>query len=155
MYIYIYIYMYIYVYINIPGGMRYLWEIPIRSPLRETSQRPLRNISKRCLLCNIFKISGISQKRCLFRDVSVTSHKHLSQVFLVFQKYPTRMISCDFRKVITISDKIDVEPLETLKKWKVFWKQSSVMSISGLMSVRVLTSQRLSNLSGSCIIYYF
>ena len=33
------------------------------------------------------------------------------------------MISCDFRRVITISHKIDVGPLETLKKWKVFWEQ--------------------------------
>ena len=33
------------------------------------------------------------------------------------------MISCDFRKVITISDKIDVRPSETLKKWNVSWEQ--------------------------------
>ena len=30
----------------IPAGMRCLWEISIRSPLKVTSQRPLRNISK-------------------------------------------------------------------------------------------------------------
>ena len=29
-----------------PAVMRCLWEISIRSPLRETSQRPLRNISR-------------------------------------------------------------------------------------------------------------
>ena len=33
------------------------------------------------------------------------------------------MVSCDFRKVFTISDKIDVGPLETLRKWTVFWEQ--------------------------------
>ena len=66
---------------------------------------------------------GISQKRCLFRDVSETSQKHLSQVFLVFQKYVTKMISCNFRRLITISDKIDVGPSETLKKWNVLWEQ--------------------------------
>ena len=33
------------------------------------------------------------------------------------------MISCDFRRVITISDKIDVGQVETLKKWNVFWEQ--------------------------------
>ena len=31
---------------DIPAGIRCLWEISIRSPLRETSQRPFRNISK-------------------------------------------------------------------------------------------------------------
>ena len=29
-----------------PAGMRCLWDVSNRSPLRETSQRPLRNISK-------------------------------------------------------------------------------------------------------------
>ena len=33
------------------------------------------------------------------------------------------MISRDFRRVITISDKIDVGQVETLKKWNVFWEQ--------------------------------
>ena len=33
------------------------------------------------------------------------------------------MVSCDFRWVIKISDKIDVGPLETLKKLNVFWEQ--------------------------------
>ena len=68
-------------------------------------------------------VSSISQKRCLFRDVSETSQKHLSQVFLAFQKYFTKMISCDFRRLITISDKIHVGPSETLKKWNVLWEQ--------------------------------
>ena len=55
-------------------------------------------------------------KKCLLRDVSETSQKHLSQVFVIFQKYPTKMVSCDFGRVTEISDKIDVGPLETLKK---------------------------------------
>ena len=77
----------------------------------------LTNISKRWLLCDVFKTSSIYlKKRCLFRDVSDTSQKYLSQVFVIFQKYPTKMVSCDFRRVIKISDKIDVGPLETLKK---------------------------------------
>ena len=33
------------------------------------------------------------------------------------------MVSCDFRNVFKISNKIDVEPLETLKKWNVFREQ--------------------------------
>ena len=62
------------------------------------------------------KVLNISQKRFQFHDVSDTSQKHLSQVFVMFQKYPTKMDSSDFRRVITISDKIDVGTLETLKK---------------------------------------
>ena len=57
----------------------------------------------------------------------------------VFQKYPTKMISCDFHGVITVSGKIDVGLLETLKEWNVFWAYisiKSVMSISGLLSAR-------------------
>ena len=49
------------------------------------------------------------------------------------------MVSCDFRRVIRISDKIVVGPLETLKKWSVFWEHcidinKPAMNISGLIS---------------------
>ena len=89
-----------------------------------TSLRHLKNISKKMSLAwLLWDVSSISQKRCLFRDVSETSQKHLSQVFLVFQKYVTKMISCDFRRVITISDKIDMGPSETRRKWNVLWEQ--------------------------------
>ena len=49
------------------------------------------------------------------------------------------MVSCDFRKVIEISDKIDVDTLETLQKWNVSGSSvwlliKSVMSIGGLIS---------------------
>ena len=101
------------------------------------------------------------QERCLFRDVSETSQKHLSQVFLVFQKYATKMISCDFHRLITISDKIDVGPSETFKKWNFLWEhyidinQSSLPS--GLIStyLHVLASQGSSKPNSKCIIYYF
>ena len=33
------------------------------------------------------------------------------------------MTSCDFRRIIAISDKIDVGRSETLKKWNVLWEQ--------------------------------
>ena len=33
------------------------------------------------------------------------------------------MISRDIRRVITVSDKIDVRPLDSLKKSNVFWEQ--------------------------------
>ena len=84
--------------------------------------------------CDVFKTSQIHLKKDVFyvtslrlleqylkKDVfSVTSLRRLRniilQVFLVFRKYPTKIISCHFCKVITISDKIDMEPLETLMK---------------------------------------
>ena len=31
--------------------------------------------------------------------------KYLWQVFEIFQKYPTKMVLCDFRKVTEVSDK--------------------------------------------------
>ena len=65
-----------------------------------TSLRHLEHISKKILFC----------------DVSETSQEQISQEFAAFQKYPTKMISCDIRRVITISDKIDARLLETLKK---------------------------------------
>ena len=43
--------------------------------------------------------------------------KNISQKYLwFFQKYPTKMVSFDLRRVTEISDKIDVGPLETVKK---------------------------------------
>ena len=105
--------------------MRCLWEISIRSPLRKASQRPLRNISKEITFLrrlkhisrkmpfewHLWDVSIISQKRCLFRDVSKTYQNYLSQVFVFFQKYLTKMIWCDFRRVIAISNNIDMVPL--------------------------------------------
>ena len=35
---------------------------------------------------------------------------------MIFQKYPTIMVSCDFRKVTELFDKIHVGPLEILKR---------------------------------------
>ena len=87
-------------------------------------------------------------KKMSIRDVSETSQKYLSQVFVIFQKHPTKMISCDFRRVIKMSDKIDVEPLEILKKWNVFWEQCiDIYEICHKyqwtdIAVRVLASQR-------------
>ena len=88
------------------------------------SLRRLKNISKKMsFVWRLSDVSSISQKRCIFCDVSETSQNHLLQVFVIFQKYPTKIISCNFRKIIIISDKIDVGPLETLKKLNVFWEQ--------------------------------
>ena len=66
------------------------------------------------------------------------------------------MILCDFRRVITISDKTDVGPLEALKKLNIL-KISQVCHEYHWADifVRVLASQRSSKPSSSCIIYYF
>ena len=71
------------------------------------------------------------------------------------------MILCDFARVITISDKTDLEPLETLKKWSIFWEE--FIDINQFsheyqwadICVRVLASQRSSQPNSRCIIYYF
>ena len=113
---------------------------------------------------NIFKTSSrrlerrktVTLKACWRRlqDVSKTSksllceasQKHLSQVFLVFQKSVTKMISCDFCRLIIISDKIDLGPPETLKKWNVLWKHCIDINQSSLPS-EILASQGLPKLN--------
>ena len=55
-----------------------------------------------------------------FCHASETYQKHLLQVFVTFQKYPTKIVSCDFRRVIKISDKIDVGPLKSSQQMKSF-----------------------------------
>ena len=134
-------------------SLRDLNQISIERDISETSQRHLKkdvffvtslrrlkNISKKMSFAwRLSDVSDISQKRCLFRDVSETSQKHLSQVFLVFQKYVTKMISCDFRRLITISDKIDVGPSETLKKWNALWEHCIDINQSSLPSGLIST----------------
>ena len=73
-------------------------------------------------------VSNKSQKRCLFRDFYATSQKHLTQEFVAFQNYPTKIFWRDFRRVIEISYKIDGWPLETLKKWNFFWLQCTAIN---------------------------
>ena len=112
------------------------------------SLRRLKYISKKMSFLWRFYNVFIFQKGCLSRDVSETSQKHLFQVFVIFQKYPKNMVSCDFWRVIKISDKIDVQPLETLKKWNIFWEHCiAINQVSNRyqwvdICVRVLTSQR-------------
>ena len=89
-----------------------------------TSLRRPKNISRKMsFVWRLSDVSNISLKSCLFRDISKTSQKHLLQVFVIFQKYLTIMVSCDFRRITEILDKIDMGPLETPKKWNVFWEQ--------------------------------
>ena len=122
---------------NSPVGTWCPWEISIRSPLRETSQRPLRNISEKiAFLRRLPDISKTSKKdvlcvtslRCLepiskkmsfpwrLYDVLKTS---LASICDFSKKYPTKMVSCDFRRVITIFEKIDFGLLEKLKKYNI------------------------------------
>ena len=98
------------------ADMRCLCEISIRSTLRETSQRSLRNTSKETTFCGVFKTSQTYLRKDVYSVTSETYQKHLSREFVIFQKYPTKMVSCYFRRVTEIFYKIDVGPLETLKK---------------------------------------
>ena len=70
------------------------------------------------------------------------------------------MVSCDFHRVIEISDKIDVRPLETLKKWNVFRDQC--IAIKQVCHEYQLTDTCYSfdkstivKAQSSCIIYFF
>ena len=112
--------------------------ISLRSSLRETSQRPLRN----------------SHKRCLLRDVRRL--KNVSGDYLCFFKNTPQKWFC-VRKVIKISDKIYVGPLETLTKLNFFREQCiDINQVSheyqwADISVRVLASQRSSKPNIRCI----
>ena len=120
-----------------------------------TSLRPIKEIPKKMsFVRRLCDVSCICQKRCLFRDISETSQKHLSQVFMILQKYPTIMVLCDFHRVTETFDKIRVEPLEILNKWNVFWDEEQCITINqdcyvyqwSDICLGVLRSQRLSKL---------
>ena len=133
-----------------PAGMRCLSEISVKSPLRETYRRDLSETSqKRCLFCQVFKTFQIHLKKDVFCVTSWRRLGHISKkvsfpwrlwdasktsLASIFgfpktrhkntsQKHVTKMISCDFRRLIKISDKINVGLSETLKKWNVLWDQ--------------------------------
>ena len=115
---------------------------------------------KSCLLCDLFKTPRTYLKKDVFSVKSLRHLKNISGKHL-FQKYPAKSFSCDFFRVITIFDKKDVGPLETLKKWNIFWEQC--IDINQVfheyqwadICVRVLASQRSSKPSRARIIYYF
>ena len=103
-----------------PAGGRSLWELSIRYPLRETSQRPFRNISKEMTFCDIFKTYQIHLKNDVFfvtslrrlknilkRCICVTSLRRLQRIWRKMS-FPWRLwdISktslasiCDFSKI--------------------------------------------------------
>ena len=92
--------------------MRYLWDISIRSPLRERErERDLRDLletsQKRWLFCDIIKPSKkhlekdvfcvrslrpakYISKRCLFGDVSETSQTHPRKYLRFFKNTPQK-----------------------------------------------------------------
>ena len=134
-------------FLIILAGMRCLWDVSNRSPLREKSQIPLKNISKRCRFCDVFKTSQIHLKKDVFFVTSLRLLKYISkktsQIHLkkyVFQVTSLRRQTylkkrCLFSDVKNISwkylwlfqnitqkwfraDKIYVWALKTLKKMK-------------------------------------
>ena len=129
-----------------------------------TSLRHLKNILKRCLLCDVFKMSRAHLKKDIYSNIRAYLwgvSKTSRQVFVIFQRYPKNMVWCDFRRVITMSDKIQKVSLETRKKWNVFWEQCKDINQVcheyqwADISVGVLESQRLSKPNSRGIIYYF
>ena len=114
---------------------------------------------------HLIDLLEISQKRWLFCDVSETLRllKNISRKYSgLFKNTSQKKWFCViFRMVITISNKIDVGPLKTLKKWNVFWEQCR--NINHVcheyqwadVSVRVLVGQLSSKPNIRYTIYYF
>ena len=139
---------------------RYLRDLSETSQKRcffVTSLRRLKYISKRCFFCDAFKTSQKHLKKDVFCVTSLRRLAHISKkmpfpwrlwdvsktslasIFGFSKIHHTKMISCDFRWVITISDKMDVEPSETLRKWNVLWEQcidiNQVCPVGGYLHV--------------------
>ena len=104
-----------------------------------TSLRRLKTSSKTCLLCDFFKTSRAYLRKDVFSVKSPRRLKNISLKYFWFFKNTSQMISCDFRRVITISDKIDVGPSETLRKWNVLWEQCIDINQSSLPSGLIST----------------
>ena len=80
-----------------PAAMRCLWEISIRSPLREIFQRPFRNISKDVFFVTSLRYLKYMSNRSLFSDVIKTSQKHLKKdVFCVTSLRRPKNIFCKY-----------------------------------------------------------
>ena len=121
------------------------WDVSGRSQSDLHWERYLRDLSetsqKRCLFCDVFKTSQKHLKKDVFCVTSLRRLEHISKkmsfpwrlwdvsktslasIFGFSKIRHTKMISCDFRRVITISDKMDVGLSETLRKWNVLWEQ--------------------------------
>ena len=92
--------------------------------------------------------------------MSLRRLKNVSDDYFCFFKNTPQKWFC-VRKVVKISDKIYVGPLETLKKLNVFREQCiDINQVSheyqwADISVTVLASQRSSKSNIRCISYYF
>ena len=78
-----------------------LWEV------FKTSQKHLRKYV--FCVASLRRFKPISKKMSVPRRLWDISKLSLASIY-VFQKYPTKMIFCDFRMVLKIHDKIDVGP---------------------------------------------
>ena len=88
-----------------------------------TSLRHLKNILKRCLLCDVFKMSRAHLKKDIYSNIRAYLwgvSKTSRQVFVIFQRYPKKMVWCDFRRVITMSDKIQKSIFRNTQEMKRF-----------------------------------
>ena len=109
---------------HIPDGMRCLWEILIRSPLREISERPLRNISKEMLFCVTFlrRLKCISKKDIFYVTPLKTTPPYLKKdVYSVTLPISLKNISCKYLWLFKINSQqrfrvISVELLKYLIK---------------------------------------
>ena len=101
-----------------------LWDVSQRFQSDLQWERHVRDLSqtsqKKWLFCDVFKTSQKRLEKDVFCVTSLRRLEHISknilEVFVIFQKYPTKMASRDFLSVVKISDKVDLGPLETLKK---------------------------------------
>ena len=100
-------------------SLRDLNQISIERDISETSQKYLKRDV--FFVTSLRRLKYISKKMSFF-VASLRRLKNISRKYFWFFKNISQ-ISCDFRRVITISDKIDVGPSETLWKWNVLWEQ--------------------------------
>ena len=117
----------------IPGGMKCLWDVSNRSPLREDvffvmSLWRLKYISKKMsFLWPLYHVSNTSHKRCFSGDVFKASQTYLkndvySLTSLICPKNKSWKYLWLFKNITQKwfrADKIDVWALKTLKKWNV------------------------------------
>ena len=87
-----------------PAGVRSLWELSIRYPLRETSQRPFRNISKEMTFCDVFKTFQVHLKKDVFFVTSLRRRKNILK----------RCILCDVFKTSRVYLQKDVFSMTSL-----------------------------------------
>ena len=103
------------------AGMRSLWDVSIRSPLREASPRPLRNISKRCLFCGVFKTSQVDLIKDFFFVTSLRRLKHTPKrwlfcnVFDMLQKYLLKVLAT-FEKYLKKNGLVLIKQMRGLEK---------------------------------------